>query len=87
MYLVFKTYRSAIQANAMISYNMRLAGSVTASWADVQDIVSASGVDAEGNAVAVEGTFALLKPEDKYMEWVSNYVEASDIVLVESGGD
>lgn len=89
MYLIFKTLRSAFTANAVIAFNMRLAGSVTVGWADVQEIVSASGTstDAEGNVtvVAVEGTHALLKPDEQYMEWVSNYVEAESIELVGSG--
>lgn len=81
MYLIFDTFADAFAANAIISMNMRLAGAVTVQWADIQETQDGQFVlpllEGETEVTYVEsGKFALLKPDEQYMAYVSGYVEA-----------
>jgi hypothetical protein len=87
MYLIFDTFGEAFTANAIISMNMRLAGAVTVQWADIQETAegqfSLPLAEGETEVVYVEaGKFALLKPDEGYMGYVSGYVEASRVGIV-----
>jgi hypothetical protein len=90
MYLIFDTFESAYVANATVSMNMKLAGAVTVQWADIQETLEGQFAlplaEGETEVVYVDaGKYALLKPDEQYMTYVSGYVEAN-IVEVEGEG-
>jgi hypothetical protein len=89
MYLIFDMFSEAFTANAIISMNMRLAGNVTVQWADIKETTEGQFAlplaEGETEVVYVEaGKFALLKPDEGYMGYVSGYAEAN---LVEWFGE
>jgi hypothetical protein len=84
MYLIFDSYVDAFTANALISMQMRLSGNQTIQWADIQETAEGQFAlplaEGETEVVYVDaGKFALLKPDEGYMGYVSGYVEASRV--------
>ncbi len=81
MYLIFNTFNDAYIANAIISMNMRLAGNVTTQWAEIRGTTEGAyslplGEEQTEKVYVEAGKFALLKPDEGYMAYVSGYVEA-----------
>ncbi|MHB8124634.1 MAG: hypothetical protein ACYDEJ_03155 [Desulfitobacteriaceae bacterium] len=86
MYLVFNTNSEAYVANAIISMNMRLSGNATNQWADIQETAEGQFVlpmeEGQTEVVYAEaGKFALLKPDEQHMSYVSGYVEAEKVEI------
>jgi hypothetical protein len=59
--LIFNTYQEAYTANAVISTNMRLSGSITQQWAEPQE--------------REDGKWEIPKPDEQYMQFVTGYTE------------
>jgi len=90
MYLIFDSYVDAFTANALISMQMRLSGNQTIQWADIQETAEGEYilplVEGKTEVVYVDaGKFALLKPDEQYMGYVSGYVEAGRVEVVGEG--
>lgn len=69
MWLIFEQVEAWHQANAMISYNMRLDGTNTKVWA---------GIAEEGTILPIQrldGKYAMPKPEVQFLLYVTGYTE------------
>jgi len=69
MFLLFNTYNQAFVANAVISLNMRLSGSVTIGWAEIGE--------------TADGKFYIPKPEEKFLNMVEGYEEVEKVEVLE----
>lgn len=92
MYIFWDTFELAYINKAIVGQNMRLTGDVTVDFADIHETTeeqfSLPLVEGETEITYLPaGKFGFLKPEERHMQYVSGYVEASRVEGVGEEGE